>query len=100
MPGGFLGEALRHGNRSESRLTFASSITQSIHLVSPMPRVPRMGSDTRRPLDPTRLYSTLVERMDLMSGSGTALDVNTEGAGVGLVAAAAQLDSLDSLGGV
>lgn len=59
-----------------------------------------MGSDTRRPLDPTRLYSTLVERMDLMSGSGTASDVNTEGAGVGLGAAAAQLNSQDSLGGV
>jgi hypothetical protein len=43
--------------------------------------------------------------MDLMSGSGTTLDVNTEGAGVGLVAAAAalldpRLDSPDSLSGV
>lgn len=74
-------------------------MTQSIHFVLPIPRVPRMGFETRRPLDPTRLYSTLVDFMEFMSGSGTILDVNTKGAFAGPVETV-HFDPLCSLGEV
>lgn len=49
----------------------SSSITQSIHFLLPIPMVPRIGTETRSPEEPSLTYSTFVAFALLCSEAGT-----------------------------